>query len=284
MTASVLADDVLYTLRQTAFSGSEISLWINEGTLGPGSYRFSATSTLKDPAGNALDGNGDDSGGDAYQHYFSISLPAGYQIEHGGSGPQAPLLDLTEDPAGSGLAIGRALGRLDPAYNSDYSDMDAWRIELEKGDRVSISVDSPASTLYPSMWLYDSAGTSVASDEYLSYYGYRYGAYGPDYSAFISNYLAQSAGTYVLVVSRAYPNGSQGAYELHVERTRGIQQESDAGYSNDSLGGANPLTLANGRRAPHGDGGRHDHGGRRQQHRRGRLQPRHLQRRQRDRL
>jgi hypothetical protein len=38
--------------------------------------------------------------------------------------------------------------------------MDAWRIELEKGDRVSISVDSPASVLYPSMWLYDSAGNN----------------------------------------------------------------------------------------------------------------------------
>jgi hypothetical protein len=56
------ADDVLYTLRQTAFSGTGVSLRINEGTLGAGSYRFSVTPTLKDPAGNALDGNGDGSG------------------------------------------------------------------------------------------------------------------------------------------------------------------------------------------------------------------------------
>jgi hypothetical protein len=83
----------------------------------------------------------------------------GYQIEHSGFGPQAPLLELTEDPAGSGLAIGRALGRLDPAYGSDYSDLDVWRIELEKGDRVSISVDSPASDALSAMWLYDAAGT-----------------------------------------------------------------------------------------------------------------------------
>jgi hypothetical protein len=185
------ADDVLYTLRQTAFSGTGVSLRINEGTLGPGSYRFSVTPTLQDPAGNALDGNGDGSGGDAYQRYFTVAPPVGYQIEHSGVGPQAPLLELTEDPAGSGLAIGRALGRLDPAYYNDYSDLDVWRIELEKDDRVSISVDSPASTLYPSMWLYDPAGTQVASDEYRSYYGLQ--GYGPDYDAFISNYQVQSS-------------------------------------------------------------------------------------------
>jgi hypothetical protein len=75
------ADDVLYTLRQTAFSGS-VSLRINEGTLGAGSYRFSATSTLKDPAGNALDGNGDGSARRCLPALLHISLPAGYQIEH----------------------------------------------------------------------------------------------------------------------------------------------------------------------------------------------------------
>jgi hypothetical protein len=101
--------------------------------LGAGNYRFSATPTIKDPAGNALDGNGDGSGGDTYERFFTIAPPTGYQIEHSGFGPQAPLLELTEDPVGSGLAIGRALGRLDPAYGSDYSDLDQWRIELEKG-------------------------------------------------------------------------------------------------------------------------------------------------------
>jgi hypothetical protein len=236
------ADDVRYTLRQTAFSGTGVSLRINEGTLGAGNYRFSATPTLRDPAGNALDGNGDGSAGDAYQRYFSVTPPAGYQIEHSGAGPQAPLLELTEDPAGSGLAIGRALGRLDPAYGSSYSDMDAWRIELEKDDRVSISVDSPASTLYPSMWLYDPAGSNVASDGGYANSGQ---GYGPDYDTFISNYQVKSTGTYVLLVAKNYYGGeTRGAYELHVERARGIQQEYDLGYANDSIGGANTLTLA----------------------------------------
>ena len=95
------------------------------------------------------------------------------------------------------------------------------------------------------MWLYDASGAQVAADEYSNYWGYRYGGYGPDYDAFISNYQAQSSGTYQLVVSKNYYYGEyRGAYELHVERARGIQQESDANYGNDSLGGANPLTLS----------------------------------------
>jgi hypothetical protein len=192
--------------------------------------------------------------GDAYQRYFTVAVPVGYQIEHSGVGPQAPLLELTEDPAGSGLAIGRALGRLDPAYYNDTSDLDVWRIKLEKDDRVSISVDSPASTLYPSMWLYDPAGTQVASDEYRSYYGLQ--GYGPDYDAFISNYQVQSTGTYLLVVARAYPYDYRGAYELHVERARGIQQEYDLNYANDSHRWCEPADAGGCGNAPHGDGRR----------------------------
>ncbi|HEX9890428.1 MAG TPA: lectin-like protein, partial [Nitriliruptorales bacterium] len=236
------ADDGLYTLRQTDFSGTGVALRLNEGSLGPGRYRFRATATVKDPAGNALDGNGDGTGGDAYQRFFTIAPPpAGYQYEHSGFGPQAPLLVLTEDPAGSGLAIGRAIGRLDPAYGNDYSDLDVWRIELEQGDRVSISVDSPASTLYPWIYLYDPAGNHNGQ--------YDQSGYGPDADAFISAYQVQTTGTYTLVLSKDYyrdyrVGDDRGAYELHVERVRGIQQESDASYGNDTLGGANALTLA----------------------------------------
>jgi hypothetical protein len=232
-------DDVLYTLRQTSFSGTGVSLRINEGTLAAGSYRFSVTPTIKDPAGNALDGNGDGSAGDAYQRYFTVAPLAGYQIEHSGFGSQAPLLELSEDPAGSGLAIGRALGRIDPANASDYSQIDAWRIEVEQGDRISVSVDSPASVLYPWLWLYDAAGNNVASDTNNGQ------GYGPDYDSFISNYRVASSGLYTLLVSKNYYVGEyRGAYELHVERARGIELESDSNYSNDSVGGANTLTLA----------------------------------------
>jgi hypothetical protein len=180
----------------------------------------------------------------------------GYQIEHSGFGPQAPLLELTEDPAGSGLAIGRALGRLDPAYSSDYSDLDVWRIELEKGDRVSISVDTPAGELYPAMWLYDAAWDSVASDD-----GWYYG-YGPDSDTFISNYQATSSGTYTLVVSKNYYGDEyRGAYELHVERARGIQQETDLRLRQRQHRRREPADAGGLGNTPHGDGGRDDHGG-----------------------
>ncbi len=129
------------------------------------------------------------------------------------------------------------LGRLDPGVATDYSDLDERRIELEQGDRVSISVDSPASTLSPSLWLYDAAGNNVVYDDRQRY--------GPDSDAFISVCQATSSGTYVLIVSKDYYSGEYpGAYELHAERARGIQQEYDLSYTKDSLGGANTLTLA----------------------------------------
>ena len=37
--------------------------------------------------------------------------------------------------------------------------------------------------------------------------------------------------------------GDLGAYQIHVDVARGIQQESDQSYSNDTISGANALVL-----------------------------------------
>ncbi|WP_374691304.1 pre-peptidase C-terminal domain-containing protein, partial [Accumulibacter sp.] len=149
----------------------------------------------------------------------------------------ATMLPLSEDPAGSGLAIGRAEGRQEPAVSGDYwSDPDWWRLELQKGDVISVSVDTPASDVDPYLALNDGTGSGITSDDNS----------GPGNDAAISHYTVQATGVYYIQVGRYGYNSTPGAYELHVERTRGVQQESDASYSNDTLGGANPLSLAGG--------------------------------------
>jgi hypothetical protein len=100
--------------------------------------------------------------GDAYQRYFTVAVPVGYQIEHSGvRSSRRHCFKLTEDPAGSGLAIGRALGRLDPAnYQRLPANWTCGASNWNKDDRVSISVDSAGEhACTRTMWLYDAAGT-----------------------------------------------------------------------------------------------------------------------------
>src|SRR5207244_259624 len=66
---------------------------------------------------------------------------------------------------------------------------------------------------------------------------------GPDNDAFISHYVVPTSGSYYVVVGKYYYGSEPGSYELHVDRARGIQLETDHNYQNDSIGGANALTL-----------------------------------------
>ena len=73
------ADDVIYrlTLASAYTGGTSVSLFINGGPLPNGHYRFTANNTLTDVVGNALDGDGDGTGGDLYSRTFTVALPAG---------------------------------------------------------------------------------------------------------------------------------------------------------------------------------------------------------------
>ena len=61
-----------------------------------------------------------------------------------------------------------------------------------------------------------------------------------------STLLQESEPENNLQVGRYGNNSPPGAYELHVERTRGIQHESDARYSDYTVGSASPRSLAGG--------------------------------------
>jgi len=64
---------------------------------------------------------------------------------------------------------------------------------------------------------------------------------GPGSDAFISHYTIDSSGTYYARVISEW--STSGSYEVRVDVARGIQLESDAGYANDSIAGANTLKL-----------------------------------------
>ena len=148
------ADDVRrqVTLAAAYTGGTTVQLQVEGGSLGQGSYRFTANATLTDPVGNALDGDGNGTGGDAYQQSFTIAAPSGYVFEDGNNDTRltAIALPLTEDPSGSGLWLGRGLGRQDPAqYQTYYSDPDYWQVELQAGDWLTVAVDTPDSNVDP---------------------------------------------------------------------------------------------------------------------------------------
>lgn len=135
----------------------------------------------------------------------------------------ATLLPLTEDPVGSGLAIGRGEGRLDPAVSGDcWSASDWWRLDLQMGDVISVSVDTPASDMDPYLALNDGTGSGITSDDNI----------GPGTDAAISLYTVPATGVYYIQVGRYGNSPTPGDYELHVERTRRIQQEYDPEYCN----------------------------------------------------
>ena len=233
-------DDQRYPLTVSpAYSaGTQVGLFIEGGPLGSGQYRFTANATLEDRAGNALDGNDDGTGGDAYQQFFTVALPGGLVFEGDNNDTQATAtaLPLVEDPPGSGYYVGRGQGLIDPAPYNSYSESDWWRFEALAGDRVSVSMDTPDSVLDPYVYLYDAAGTNVAADE----------SGGPDQDAFISRYVIPTSGTYYVRASKDRYHQVPDSYHLRVDLARGIELESDAHYSNDSVGGANTLTLVPG--------------------------------------
>ena len=231
-------DDVIHrlTLNSKGYDGGiNIHLLIEDGSLNAGSYRFIANSTLTDIVGNALDGNHNSVGGDDYVHYFTIAPPAGITTEGGRNNIMlnATLLPLSQDPAGRGLWLGHGIGNQDPGFVYESSlDPDYWQVELQAGDVVSMSVNTPQSPLNPYLTLYDANGNhlTASNDE------------GPDSDAFISRYAVTESGIYYVLVGKDYYSGL-GNYELQVDVARGIQMEYDANYSNDSLSGANVLTF-----------------------------------------
>ena len=87
-------------------------------------------------------------------------------------------------PVAGGYWVGRGLGSI---YRSP--DEDWWSFEAFAGDVLSVSVDTPDSTLDPQVYLYNASGSSLASDLYD----------GPDNDAFI-----RYAGTLVFLAAQTW--------------------------------------------------------------------------------
>jgi len=225
------ADDQIYSLSISPeySSGNDVRLFINNGPLKIGHYRFRVAGTITDRVDNFLDGNGDGTGGDAYRHLFEIALPAGHVLEGGDNGSlnKATKLEFVEEPFGRGYWTGRGLGSVNPA-----SDHDFWSFEALAGDKVSIAVDTPESGLNPYLRLRDASNTQLRYDDNS----------GPDSDAYISAYTIPTSGIYYLDV-HSYNNGSSGKYRLRVDMARGVQLESDENYSNDGISGADVLVM-----------------------------------------
>ena len=233
------ADDVIYDVQvvQQYSTGLTVQLRIMDGPLGNGQYRFSVNASIRDRADNQLDGDGDGTGGDPYVHEFTVALPPEYAFEGRSNNTyaQATALALTEDPPGSGYFISqRGLGRIDPVSGGGpWSDPDVWCFQALAGDIVSVAADRmPGSGADTRLYLYDADGATLASDN-------DGGGQGGD--AFISHYQIPADGTYYVAVGHHW--GSTGNYQLRVDLARGVQLESDANYSNDSVAGADVLSL-----------------------------------------
>ncbi|HMJ91433.1 MAG TPA: CARDB domain-containing protein, partial [Candidatus Acidoferrum sp.] len=190
-------------------------------------YRLRILPSIRDVVDNPLDGNGDGTGGDPYTHTFDLRLPGGFVFETASndSFAAATSLPLIEDPSGSGYLVGHGFGSLDPAGDNDY-----WKFDVLAGDRISISVDVPNGGINPYLVLYNPGETYITED----------GDSGPNQAAFLSRYTIPASGTYY---ARIYPNSGIAEYQLRVDLARTVQLEADAEYANDSVAGANALTL-----------------------------------------
>ena len=239
-------DDVIDDPRASYDGNTRVNVTIADGPLPPGEYRLTVTDTVTDLVGNALDGDRDGAAGGDFVQFFTIDgdPDAVYENAYNGSLSGATPLELVESPAGSGhfLTVNHGAGSQDPAaYRNNWSDVDYWSFEALAGDRVAIAVDTPASSVDPYVELRNSSNSVIGGS---SPDGATDDNSGPGNDSYISHFTIPSDGTYYIRVGKSYWSSAVGNYEVRVQATRGIDLESDAEYTNDSIGGADSLTYS----------------------------------------
>ncbi|MCY2989793.1 MAG: FG-GAP-like repeat-containing protein, partial [Planctomycetota bacterium] len=210
-------DDSIYALTSsyTGVGSRTVSFTISPNPLQAGHYRFLTKPGLTDRAGNPVT---------AYALDFVINDPAAGKIE-GTLGddaiPGATPLPMTETPAGSGFFTALGVGTF-----FDTSDRDYWRFDAEAGDRVTLRVEAPGSSIYPQVYLQNASGTTLTS-------------VGGDSAgnALIQNFAIPAPGTYYVYV---YSQNNPAIYQLRVDQARGPQLEVEA---NDSQSQPTVLNL-----------------------------------------
>lgn len=113
------------------------------------------------------------------------------------------------------------------------NDQDYWRFTALAGDRVAVSVDTPDKILNPLVELQNSAGGVLASDD----------DGGPSADS-LTSFVILSSGSYFVRV-KGNNTTTNGSYQLRVDLARGIDQETDSNYSNNSTASANSLAFTN---------------------------------------
>lgn len=232
------ADDTVYALElsEPYTTGNVVRLGLADGPLGDGSYRLTLSARLTDAIGTALDGNGDGTAGDPYEHLFTVNLPAGLEFEGrtNGSLAAATPLPMTEDPVGSGFWVGRGIGTVDPARaRGEWLDPDWWTFTAQAGDWLAVAMDTPASDVDPLIRIYRSDGTELVGDNNA----------GPDNDAFVSRYLIPADGAYYIAALKYHYSEVPGSYLLRASLARDLELEADADYGNGRPADANDVTL-----------------------------------------
>lgn len=184
---------------------------ISGAPLGIGDYVLTISPSLTNPFGTALDGDGNGSGGDAYQTFFSIAPP--------------PL----EPVAPPGSLIYRPPGGV-PWITGDIStsgELDTRTIDLDAGGRLTVIV-SPAAALTPAVEVEGPGGSiavasSTANGQHLV----------------LQSLEITVPGTYRILVGGA--GGSTGAYELDLVLNADVELESFQGPANDTLATAQDI-------------------------------------------
>ena len=231
------SDDITVDLvLQSTFDQYSTSLdfFLESGPLASGDYRFTVANSVRDRAGNPIDGDGDGAGGDPFQRNFRLDLPADFVLE----GPDnnvianATALTLNEDPAASGYFTAFGLGSQDPAIERDnWSDPDYWRFDARAGDVVRVSVETPGSGVDPYVELRNASDSNRQSDDNG----------GPGTDALTNGYVIPSDGAYYLRVGKNYWSTTVGTYQFRLDVARGLNLESDVSFNNDSVSNADPL-------------------------------------------
>ena len=162
-------------------------------------------------------------GPETYRRKFLIETLESRQLlsvtsesEPNHSRSSATELVATEDPPLAGLLSGLGTG------NIDVADEDYWAITALAGDVVRVAVDTPSSILDANVEFLNSAGGVLRSDNNG----------GPGADSLVNNFEIATTGAYFVKV-RGSSSTSIGTYQVRVDLARGIQLESDSGYSND---------------------------------------------------
>ena len=197
------------------YGNNTFNVLLNDGTGGyTNLYGYSMSGN---PIGvTAGDFTGDGRIDLAFSHYNgnSVSVWAGN-----------PVIQLAEDPAGSGLRTGFGRG-----IRSTSSDVDYWRFSANAGDQVMLAVEVPGNP----------SATSL-NYQILRLDGSSYTSFNPDYSGWgqSATITLPQNGTYLIRVASNYDY--QGEYRIRITLARPPMQLETEG--NNSIAAANVPTL-----------------------------------------